>query len=231
MISNLRPLVPFLAASGLWSTILTTNVQVNLAQYHNHASRDGLYVDAAFTPTAAANLTRDLNFDGAISGEVYAQPLYIEGGPSGAMVIAVTESNNVYALNAIDGSIIWQRNVGAPVPAPDLVCTEVGSMGILGTPVVDLASRALFLNAMVTPDGGGTIKHYIISLNVDTGAINSGWPVDVEMTASFNGTRFIAAIQQQRPALGIVGNILYVGYGSMGDCDLYHGWLLGVPIN
>jgi len=28
---------------------------------------------------AAANLTRDLNFDGTIVGNVYAQPLYIEG--------------------------------------------------------------------------------------------------------------------------------------------------------
>ena len=36
------------------------------------------------------------------------------------MIIAVTESNNVYALDAVDGTIIWQRNVGAPVPAADL---------------------------------------------------------------------------------------------------------------
>ena len=147
------------------------------------------------------------------------------------MVIAVTESNNVYALNAVNGTIIWQRNVGAPVPAPDLPCTKVGSMGIIGTPIVDLASRALFLNAMVTPDGGTTIKHYIISLNVDTGAINPGWPVDVEIAAGYGGTTFTAAVQQQRPALGIVGNILYVGYGSMNDCSRYHGWLVGVPIN
>ena len=31
--------------------------------------------------------------------------------------------------------------------------------GITGTPVVDLASRALFFDAMITPDGGTTIKH------------------------------------------------------------------------
>ena len=31
-------------------------------------------------------------------------------------------------------------------------------MGIISTPVVDLASRALFLNAMTTPDGGTTIE-------------------------------------------------------------------------
>src|SRR5205814_8219828 len=36
---------------------------------------------------------------------------------------------------------------------------------------------------------------------------------------------------QQRPALGIVATILYVGYGSMRDCSLWHGWLVGVPID
>jgi hypothetical protein len=220
-----------LVAAGLWSAVVPTNGQVNVTQYHNHSSRDGLYIDSAFTQSAAANLTRDLNFDGTIAGSVYAQPLYIEGGPSGPMIIAVTESNNVYALDAIDGSIIWQRNVGAPVPAADLNCSKLDPMGITGTPIVDLASRALFLDAMVTPDGGTTIKHYIISLNVDTGAPNSGWPVDVEIAAEYNGTTFTAANQQQRPALGIVGNILYVAYGSMMDCDPYNGWLVGVPIN
>src|SRR5256886_11289477 len=84
---------------------------------------------------------------------------------------------------------------------------------------------------MITPDGGKTIKQLIFSLNVDTGNISPGWPVDVEATASYTGISFTAAIQQQRPALGIVGNILYVGYGSMMDCSLYHGWVVGVPIN
>jgi outer membrane protein assembly factor BamB len=73
-------------------------------------------VDAAFTLSAVANLARDLNFDGASSGNVYAQPLYIEGGPNGPMIIAVTESNNVYALNATSGTLMWQRtNIGPPV--------------------------------------------------------------------------------------------------------------------
>jgi hypothetical protein len=51
------------------------HAQVNVTQEHNHPSRDGVYIDPAFTPSAAANLTRDLNFDGTISGNVYAQPL------------------------------------------------------------------------------------------------------------------------------------------------------------
>ena len=221
-----------LVVAGLWSAILPIKAQVNVVQFHNHASRDGLYIDPAFTQSAAANLTRDLNFDGTVSGAICAQPLYIEGGPGGrALVIAVTESNNVYALDATNGSIIWQRNVGPPVAADDLICSLFDSMGIIGTPIVDLASRALFLDAMITPDGGTTKKHLIISLNVDTGDINPGWPVDVEATASYNGINFNSSVQQQRPALGIVGNILYVGYGSMRDCSIYHGWLVGVAID
>jgi hypothetical protein len=206
--------------------------QVNVTQFHNNPSRDGLYIDPAFTDGAAANLTRDLNFDGTIVGNVYAQPLYLDDGPGGLpTIIAVTESDNVYALDALDGSVIWERNVGEPVDASDLVCTKFNPMGIIGTPIVDLASRALFVGAMITPDGGMTKKQFIFSLNVDTGDINPGWPVDVQETASYNGVNFTPAIQQQRPALAIVAGILYVGYGSMADCSMYHGWLIGVPID
>ena len=229
---RMKILVFFVVVVCLWSAVVPATTQVNVTQFHNHESRDGLYVDAAFTPIAAANLARDLNFDGTIAGNVYAQPLYIEGGPSGkAIIIVATESNNVYALDALDGSIIWQLNVGDPVSADDLICTKFDPLGITGTPVVDLGSRALFLDAMVTPDGGTTKKHLILSLNVDTGDINPGWPVDVEATATYNGIHFEAPIQMQRPALGVVGKILYVGYGSMRDCSPFHGWLVGVPID
>ena len=225
-------ILPVNAIPAFASRSVAGAAQVNVTQFHNHDSRDGLYVDAAFTLDAAANLTRDLNFDGTIEGNVYAQPLYIEDGPGGrATIIAVTESNNVYALDALDGGVIWERNVGPPVSAGDLGCTKFDSMGITGTPIVDLASRALFLAAMTTPDGGPTKQHLILSLNVDTGDINPGWPVDVEATATYNGINFTASTQQQRPALGIVGNILYVGYGSKRDCDTWHGWLVGVPID
>jgi hypothetical protein len=216
-----------------WSAVVPTNAQVNVTQFHNHDSRDGLYIDPAFTQGAAANLARDLNFDGTIVGNVYAQPLYIEDGPGGRpTVIAVTESNNVYALNAVDGSVIWERNVGDPVSADDLICHgNIDPFGITGTPTIDLASRALFFNAMITPDGGTTKKHFIFSLNLDTGDINPGWPVDVEATASYHGITFTASIQAQRPALGIVGNILYVPYGGLLDCGVYHGWLVGIRID
>ncbi|PYK07945.1 MAG: hypothetical protein DME61_11420, partial [Verrucomicrobia bacterium] len=218
----------FLVVS-LWGGVLPANAQVNVTQEHNNPSRDGVYIDAAFTPTAAANLTRDLGFDGTIVGNVYAQPLYIEGGPNGPMVIAVTESNNVYALNATTGMVIWQHNLGPPVPLSELFCGNIDPVGITGTPVVDLASRSLFLDALIE---GPTKKHFIYSLNVDTGATNAGWPVDVNATATYNGMTFTSLIQEERGALALVNGIVYVSYsGYVGDCQNYHGWVVGVDIN
>src|SRR6266567_3027892 len=180
----MKTLISFssLIVALLWSAVLSGNAQVNVTQKNNNLSRDGLYVDSVFTPANAANLTRDLNFGGTIVGNVHAQPLYIESGPNGPMVIAVTASNNVYALDATDGSIIWQRNVGTPVTS-GLPCGNISPFGIIGTPVVDLASRALFFNAMID---GPTKRHFVFSLNLDTGDINPGWPVDLNATVGTN---------------------------------------------
>ena len=156
--------LPALCAA-LWSAVLPTAAAadpVNVTQHHNNPSRDGLFIDPAFTAAAAANLTRDLSFNGAIVGNVYAQPLYVEDSAGGAaMVIAVTESNNVYALNAATGSIIWQRNVGTPITS-GLPCGNINPLGITGTPVVDLASRSLFFDAETTPSAG-TFNHLVYS--------------------------------------------------------------------
>jgi len=211
----------------------TTKAAVNVSEHHNHDSRDGLYVDPAFTLAAAASLKRDLAFNGSISGNVYAQPLYIEGGPGGkAMIITVTESNNVYALDAVDGSVIWQRHVGQPVPLASLPCGNINPLGITGTPVVDLPSRALLFDPMTTPDNGTTKRHLIFSMNVDTGTTNSGWPVDVNATATSGSRVFTSVSQNQRGALAVVGDSVYVSYGGHdGDCGTYYGWLIGVPLN
>ncbi|PYK27288.1 MAG: hypothetical protein DME59_05245 [Verrucomicrobia bacterium] len=207
-----------------------TSAQVNVTQEHNNPSRDGVYIDPVFTPDAVANLTRDLNFDGTISGNVYAQPLYIEGGPNGPMIIAVTESNNVYALDATTGTVIWQRSdIGPSVPSSSLPCSNINPVGITGTPVVELASRRLFFDALIN---GATIKHFIYSLDVDTGETNLGWPVDVNATANYNGMTFESRIQEERGALALVDGIVYVSYsGYSGDCETYHGWVVGVDIN
>jgi hypothetical protein len=211
----------------LCGVVARGGTQVNVTQEHNNPSRDGVYIDAAFTPSAAANLTRDLNFDGTISGHVYAQPLYIEGGAN-PMIIAVTESNNVYALDATTGLPIWSRtDIGPPVS--NTPCGGFNPTGITGTPIVDLTSRRLFFDALIT---GSPNKHFIYSLNVDTGATTPGWPVDVNATASYKGINFVSLAQEERGGLALVNGIVYVSYsGYLGDCGTYHGWVVGVDIN
>jgi outer membrane protein assembly factor BamB len=219
----------FLAMGGLAQAASP----VDVVQYHNHESRDGLYIDPAFTVAAVAALQRDPAFNGAIQGNVYAQPLYLEGGPGGtAMLIVVTESNNVYALDPATGTVIWQENVGTPVPRSALPCGDIDPLGITGTPVVDLPSRTLFFDAMTTPNNGATKEHLIFALDADSGAVKSGWPVSVNATASFGGIAFTSVTQNQRGALAVLGGRVYVPYGGhAGDCDVYHGWLVGVALD
>src|SRR5204863_3005652 len=197
----------------------SAGASVNITQYHNNLSRDGLFIDPAFTPLAAANLARDMNFNGTIVGNVYAQPLYVEGGlDNRAKVIAVTESDNVYALDAITGTMIWQRNVGPPASGMGLI----SPVGITGTSVIDLPSRSLFLVAVISGP-----NNMIYSLDVDTGATNPGFPIDVN--ASFPG--FSSSLHMQRGALTLLGNMVYVPYGGYADIGSYHGRVLGVSLD
>jgi hypothetical protein len=199
--------------------------QVNVTQKNNNPSRDGLYIDAGFTPANAAKLTRDTNFNGTITGNVHAQPLYIEGGPNGPMIIVVTASNNVYALNATTGVPIWSRTDIGPPATSGFLCGNENPVGIIGTPVVDLATRALFFDALKQ---GTPLKHFIYSLNVDTGATNAGWPVDVNATVP----QFESRVQEDRGALAVVNGIVYVPYsGYFGDCGSYRGTVVGVHID
>ncbi len=228
---SMKPLIRIFALliASLWSAALPTNAQVNVTQKNNNPSRDGLYIDPAFTPGNAANLVRDLNFNGTIVGNVHAQPLYIEGGPNGPMIIAVTASNNIYALNASTGAVIWQRTNIGPAVTSGLPCGNINPAGTIGTPVVDLASRSLFFDALIA---GSPIKHFIYSLNVDTGATNAGWPVDLNATASYNGIPFVSLAQENRGALALVNGIVYNSYsGYLGDCGNYRGWVVGVQAN
>src|SRR4029450_1384643 len=214
---------------ALCGFVARANAQVNVTQKNNNLSRDVLYIDPAFTPGNAANLLRDLNFGGTIAGNVHAQPLYIEGGPNGPMIVVATASNNVYALNTTTGAVIWQRtDIGPPVTS-GLPCGNINPFGIIGTPVVDLASRSLFFNAMID---GATKKHFVYSLNVDTGATNPGWPVDLNATASYQGMPFTSNVENERGALALVNSRVYVPFsGHLGDCGTYHGWVVGIAIN
>jgi hypothetical protein len=76
------------------------------------------------------------------------------------------------------------------------------------------------------------VEHLIFSLNVDTGILNPGWPVNVNSNAVFGDNVFSSLSQGERGALTVIGTNLYVPYGGLwGDCETYNGWVVGVPLN
>ena len=208
----------------------TTKVgPASVLQHHNHATRDGLFVDPAFTKIAAAGLTRDAKFDGTITGQLYGQVLYVDDPGGNDLVIAATEENAVIALKASDGTVAWMKTLDPPVAKSKLPCGNIQTLGITGTPVIDPATRTLYVAAMTTPDGGTTKRHKVYALSLDDGGVVAGWPVDVQamVTAPI---AFDSTVQNQRSALLLFGGSVYVAYGGhWGDCGNYHGWVVGIP--
>jgi outer membrane protein assembly factor BamB len=205
----------------------------SVLQHHRNATRDGVYVEPTLTRTTAAALHRDPGFNAVTRGATYAQALYLDGGGAAPdLLFVATELNWVYALDATTGAEVWSRQVGTPVPLAALPCGNIDPLGITGTPVIDLASRTIFLDAMTTPDGSRTKRHLVFGLSLDDGSIRPGYPVNVTTALRRRGVRFRSAVQNQRGALALVAGRLYVPYGGhSGDCGLYHGWVVGIPID
>jgi hypothetical protein len=201
----------------------------SVLQHHRNPSRDGLYVDPLMTRAKAAGIRRDTTFTGAVTGAVYAQPLYVENGPGGkeAFIVA-TEENHVTALDGT-GAVIWDKTFDAPMPNNSLIapCGNVVPLGITGTPFIDATTRTIYFNAMMTPDNNQTLKHMVHAIGLDDGIEKTGWPLDVGAKISGFDTQW----QNQRGALQLVNGTLFVPYGGhSGDCTPYHGWVVGVPV-
>lgn len=200
----------------------------SVLEHHLHGSRDGAYVDARVTKTAAASVVIDPAFHAKVDGILYAQPLYVDGWKPGKDAILVaTDQNHVTALDAANGAVLWDIVLGPPVnQALSLPCGgPYPWYGVTGTPVIDLTTRTLYAESFQTPDGGNTKKHYLYALSIDDGKTRPGWPVDVAAKVSgFDPTH-----EHDRGGLALIAGILYAPYSGLnGDCGDYHGYVVGV---
>ena len=200
-------------------------------EFHGGPSRSGLYIDPAMTRASVGGTAfhRDTTFNGALTGDVYAQPLYFEDPSGPDLVIVATELNTVYALSAVDGSVVWQRSLPAAVVSSTLPCGNISpSHGITGTPAIDAAGRALYLSAMVNV--GGQAHQQAFGLSLDDGANLPGWPVDMNVSARAGTITFPNNVQGARSAVSLMGGRAYFPYGGLaGDCGAYRGWVVGIP--
>jgi PQQ enzyme repeat len=185
--------------------------------YHANPGRSGNFVVPALTFERARALHRDQEFQGRITGQVYAQPLYWRAsGANSGMLLVATEENTVYALEAKTGKEIWSRSLGKPVARSSLSCGNIDPLGITGTPAIDPASETIYLDAMVSGSDGP--RHLVFALSLKDGLVLPGWPIDVADALKPKGQIFIPRDQGERGALAIVGGILYVPFGMCPMC-------------
>jgi uncharacterized protein (TIGR03437 family) len=175
-----------------------------------------------------------------VDGEIYAQPLYASGiqitgqGLHNVVYIA-TMHNSVYAIDADQpGSTtaLWKVNLGPSVPSWVLNFTDIlPEVGILSTPVIDLTRQVMYVVSDTLSGGSAMFQLHALSLADGSEMLNG--PVAISASVNGNGAgnndgtvTFDAGIELQRPGLALANGLLYLCFGSRGDMDSWHGWLM-----
>ncbi|WP_052443294.1 choice-of-anchor D domain-containing protein [Streptacidiphilus neutrinimicus] len=183
--------------------------------------------ESSLSPAAVESSTFGKLFGTALDGQIYAQPLVVDHE-----VIAVTESNSMYALNPDTGAILWKKNYGAPWPSSAIACGDLApNIGATGTPVYDPTSNALYFTTKVD-DGTATHLHpsYLMhAVDPTSGTEKAGWPVTIQgAPANEPGAPFNAYYEMQRPGLLLLDGVVYAGFGGHCDKQPYRGYVVGV---
>jgi len=216
--------------------------------YHNDTARTGQNLrEFALTPATVNQIQFGMIFSCVVDGNVYAQPLYvanlaIPGQGTHNVVFVATEHDSVFAFDADNPacSQLWMTSFVDPnagittVPSDDVLTNDiVPEIGITGTPVIDPQSRTLYVVAK-TKENGSYLQR-LHALDITTGAEKFGGPVVIQASVPGTGdgndglgnVPFDPLRQLQRAALLLANSVVYVAFGSHGDIDPYHGWLLG----
>ncbi len=221
----------FLAAAG-------AAAKTNVTTYHNDTLRTGWNsTEASLTPGVVTGGSFGLLHQVTLDDQVDAQPLVVTNlsiaGGTHDVVYVATESNSIYAIDAVSGTVLAQTNLGTPVSISQLPggCNNNGNqVGVDSTPVIDAASKTLYVIAYVSGSGG--VEFDLHALNLATLADRVPPVVVSAVQTLSNGSTtysFTAAASRQRAALLEANGNVYAGFASFCDQsgDISRGWVLG----
>jgi outer membrane protein assembly factor BamB len=173
---------------------------------HHDSARTG--VAKNFPPAGKLSVAWQAKLDGA----VYGQPLVV-----GDRVLAATENDTVYALDAATGRVLWSAHVGTPVRKSTLPCGNIDPLGITGSMVYDPSTGLVFALAEVSGK-----RHELVGVDLATGALRTRRAAEPPKGDSH--------VHQQRPALTLLNGRVYIAFGGLaGDCGNYIGAVISVP--
>jgi hypothetical protein len=204
--------------------------------YHNDKARDGANTkEYALNTSNVKSATFGKRFACAVDAAAYAQPLWVAnvaiGGGTHNIVIAATQHDTVYAFDA-DASpchTYWSKSLLGSgetwVTDPDVGNTGdlVPDIGIVGTPVIDGATKTLYV---VSKSKNGTTFHQRLhALSLIDGSEKFTGPKDIAFSSG--GVTFDPLRQNERCGLALVNGVVYIAYASHGDRPVYYGWVVG----
>lgn len=176
-----------------------------------------------------------------LTEQFFSKPLVYTPARTGRqVVIAFSEQNRIFVIDAVNGTLYTMRDLNSegesPFNAKDLgQCNDIsGTIGITGTPVIDIATETIYFWAKgyrtpgVTGWQNGAYRFHAV--DVLTLAERPGFPTNLEGVGADNDAtrRFIGGSMLQRPSLNLINGVVYAGFG--GHCDQYNytGWLVGM---
>ena len=214
--------------------ITVTNSAVSsYTTWKNDLLRTGQQRSETTLAPAGVNSTHfGLLFSNKVDGAVFAQPLYLSNiSVAGAMhnvVFVETEHDSAYAFDAdAAGAPLWQVSMLPPsattVPQSMVGSTIYPEIGITGTPVIDPVAGTLYLVSETLENNNVIFRLH--ALSVTTGSEQSGSPVVL------NATGWQPTEHLQRPGLLLANGNVYIGIGSQGDHQPYHGWVFAYNVS
>jgi hypothetical protein len=217
--------------------------QVSVLTQHNDNSRTGANLQETALTTANVNVsTFGKLFNMPVDGFDYAQPLYMPGvnmpnfGLRNVLFVA-TAHDSVYAFDADTGGQLWKVSLGTPVPSSVINTVNIQvEVGIISTPVIDRGTNTLYVVAKTYENAVQIFRLH--ALDILTGAEKLGGPKQIAAQYPGSGdpslgdpvvggqVQFVAAKENQRPAVTLVNGVIYLAFASHEDSNPYHGWVL-----
>ena len=217
--------------------------------HHNDPQRTGQNLkEYALSPSTVSPstfgrlFTCSVNEGGSVPGYTYAQPLYVANitmadSRKHNVVYVATESDFVYAFDA-DASpcqLLWKESMldsahGAAVGATTVPAADTGEtgdlvpeIGITSTPVIDPIAKIIYVCSK-TKEPGPVYVHRLHALDLTTG-------MEKTSPAVISATSFDPLVHMQRPALLLNNGAVYLAFGSHGDHNTWHGWVMAYTYN